>query len=396
MRPFYNPSSGSWVADATRVGYTLVVRPDDDKVAQGLALHLRNALKDAGETGRVLHLAHSGGALITYLAAKHHLTSNETDYIDVATFGAARSITRKYFRNRAVNYYARNDPLLRLDRRAAELLKWAGPEEGDVMEVNYLKHNTTFIFMEGRARAGLRDHSLEGPTYRAALEMEASEFLGRTAATCGGERRRNDIIRQAQHTVRLMRKKAARVTGLRHFFSVPLVLFRKLTARTTGMRGFFSRIVAPPSPIPTTPQPQPYYMDWWEKEMRGTGFANGGPPPNEMAYVETSTDDDEASEGVEILEHQRFPSQQNQNGMDGGAGVQNKTNANGEKLAPPSSDFLGKGGSSWWRGERAAPQVPGSGESIAGNDVNTVEDSEIHCNNSSVDYSASDDKLAES
>ncbi len=367
-----------------------MVRPDDDKVAQGLALHLRKALRDAGETGRVLHLAHSGGALITYLAAKHHLASNETDCIDVATFGAARSITRKYFRNRAVNYYARNDPLIRLDGRASELLKWADPEVGDIMEVNYLKHNTTFIFMEGRARAGLRDHSLEGPTYRAALEIEASEFLGRTATTCGRERRRNDIIKQARHTLRLMRKKAARVTGLRHFFSAPLNVFRKLAARTTGMRGVFSGIVAPLSPIPTTHQPQPYYMDWWEKEIRGVDYANGGPQTNEAAYIETSTDDDEeASEGVESLENQHFPSQQNQTGKDG-AEVQNKT---GEKLAPPSSDFLGKGGSSWWREEHAAPQVTRSSESVAENDVHIVKDTEIQCNNSTVDYAVCDDKL---
>ncbi len=399
VRPFYNPSSGSWVADATRVGYYLVVRPDDDKVAQGLALHLRKALKDSGETGRVLHLAHSGGALITYLAAKHHLTSDETDYIDVATFGAARSITRKYFRNRVVNYYARNDPLIRVDRRAAELLKWAGTEEGDAMEVNYLKHNTTFIFMEGRAGAGLRDHSLEGPTYRAALEMEASEFLGRTA-TCGRERR-IDILRQIRQTVRLMRKNAARVTGLRHFFSSPLTSFRNLTPQSAGTRGFFSRIVAPSSPIPSIPQPQSYYMGWWEKEMRETGMSSERPPSNEVAYIETWTDDDnEVSEGGEgeVLQHQRPPYQHNGNGT--GAVAQNETNTTNNDEYPatvvlPPSVFLGKGGSSnWWRGKRSTQSsLTGSGEPIVvGKDVNIVEYSEIHCKNS-VDYSTSD-KLA--
>ncbi len=379
------------------------MRPDDDKVAQGLALHLQNALKDAGETGRVLHLAHSGGALITYLAAKHHLTSDETDCIDVATFGAARSITRKYFRNRAVNYYARNDPLIRLDRRAAELLKWADPEEGDVMEVNYLKHNTTFIFMEGKARAGLRDHSLEGPTYRTALEMEASEFMGRIA-TCGVERSRSArILSQVRQTVRLMRKKTARVTGLRHFFSSPLIAIRKLTARTTGMRWIFSGIIIPP--IPATPEPQPYYMNWWEKEMRGTCGSSSGSQPNDVAYIETSTDndDDEVSEGGrEILEHhleqhQRFPSQQNGNGIGGEAGIQNKTaDANNNKLVPP--DFLGKGEStSWWRGKRTTPSpLLDSCEPVIGSkdDVIIVKGSkEIHCKNG-IDYSVDDNNLA--
>lgn len=35
--------------------------------------HLAQAVEDVGR-GRVLHIAHSGGALITYLAAQHHLT----------------------------------------------------------------------------------------------------------------------------------------------------------------------------------------------------------------------------------------------------------------------------------------------------------------------------------
>lgn len=38
-----------------------------------LGQHLAQAVDDVGR-GRVLHIAHSGGALITYLAAQHHLT----------------------------------------------------------------------------------------------------------------------------------------------------------------------------------------------------------------------------------------------------------------------------------------------------------------------------------
>lgn len=38
-----------------------------------LGQHLAQAVEDVGR-GRVLHIAHSGGALITYLAAQHHLT----------------------------------------------------------------------------------------------------------------------------------------------------------------------------------------------------------------------------------------------------------------------------------------------------------------------------------
>jgi hypothetical protein len=42
--------------------------------------------------------------------------------ITVLNFGGARSITRKYF-GKAVNYYARNDPILLVNRRAALLMR---------------------------------------------------------------------------------------------------------------------------------------------------------------------------------------------------------------------------------------------------------------------------------
>jgi hypothetical protein len=100
VRAFYNPSSGWFVADLAGAGLDLMRRPDDNAVARALAIHLREALEAAGSEGRVLHLAHSGGALITYLAAKHYLTPAETARIDVVTFGGARSITRKYFSGR--------------------------------------------------------------------------------------------------------------------------------------------------------------------------------------------------------------------------------------------------------------------------------------------------------
>lgn len=41
--------------------------------SSALGQHLAQAVDDVGR-GRVLHIAHSGGALITYLAAQHHLT----------------------------------------------------------------------------------------------------------------------------------------------------------------------------------------------------------------------------------------------------------------------------------------------------------------------------------
>lgn len=45
-----------------------------------LGKHLAQAVEDVG-WGRVLHIAHSGGALITYLAAQHHLTPRRVVFV---------------------------------------------------------------------------------------------------------------------------------------------------------------------------------------------------------------------------------------------------------------------------------------------------------------------------
>ena len=41
-------------------------------------------------------------------------------------------------------------------------------------EVIYLKHNTSFVFLKGRAGDGLTDHYFVGPTYLTALHKEAA------------------------------------------------------------------------------------------------------------------------------------------------------------------------------------------------------------------------------
>ncbi|CAM9618317.1 unnamed protein product, partial [Choristocarpus tenellus] len=179
IRAFYNPSSGWWITDASKAGYNLVRRPAKDNVAQGkshymassLAKHLAKAVGDVGSRARVLHLAHSGGALLTYLAAKHHLSRRQMSQINAVTFGGARSLTRMYFPGRAgvnlqscaqgFDYYARNDPLVMFDRHAAVVMK--GADNGGCQEI-MVKHNTTLVFLEGRARRPLLDHSLGGPT----------------------------------------------------------------------------------------------------------------------------------------------------------------------------------------------------------------------------------------
>ena len=86
----------------------------------GLVSHLRECLQDqrSKADGRVLHLAHSQGALITALASKH-LTAAEKARIEVLTFGAAQSVDASAGFKRAVNYYAMNDPVLYVDVAAA-------------------------------------------------------------------------------------------------------------------------------------------------------------------------------------------------------------------------------------------------------------------------------------
>jgi len=248
VRAFYNPSSGTaffnWIQDAARAGYELVRRPNDLELAKRLAEHLRSALGEVGPTGRVLHLAHSGGAILTYLAAKYHLTTQETDRIDLATFGGGRSMTRKYFKGRVVNYYARNDPLTMVDGRAGALMRHAKKTDNNTFytEVRDRKHNTTFVYLHGIADNPLVDHSMFGPTYERALRMEAENFRARLL-------RLNAAVTVVEASwLRRARKRTAKMTGMRHFWgnSAAVVqanvrVVRKRAARVTNKRGFFSK-----------------------------------------------------------------------------------------------------------------------------------------------------------
>lgn len=80
-----------------------------------LVSHLRFLCKNTGEHGKVLHLCHSQGVLITYLAAKE-LTNDEKSKIEIIAFGGAAAITTGEFPefHRCVNYYSLNDPLLQV------------------------------------------------------------------------------------------------------------------------------------------------------------------------------------------------------------------------------------------------------------------------------------------
>lgn len=245
-------NSGNWVQDATKAGYDLVVKPNDAETAYSLALHLRNILAEVAPNGRVLHIAHSGGAILTYLAAKYHLNGSETSRIDVITLGPGRSITRKYFQGRLVNYYAKNDPVVILDKRAGQLIRRTAQAFNWISEklmrnmsyfsVRDAKHNTSFIFLNAILNNPIQDHSMYGPTYRIALEMEASAFRKRLEAMVA------QSFKQQAHErnlIRKARKTAARITGMHHFWdqlsmAETLRAVRKYSANITNMHGYFS------------------------------------------------------------------------------------------------------------------------------------------------------------
>ena len=197
--------------------------------------------------GRVLHLAHSGGAIMTYLAARYHLTPDETSRIDIATFGGGRSITRKYFRGgRIVNYYSQNDPLLLVDQRASFLSKSLNATttrktvhddtNTTYNEIRDMKHNTTFIFLDGMLNNSILDHGMEGPTYLLALRLEAIEHKKRMKSL-------SSFHEVQKHQFRLIRKRSARITGMHHFWDVipdAVKSLRKQSAWLTFHNGLFS------------------------------------------------------------------------------------------------------------------------------------------------------------
>ena len=129
----YLPSTGSWAKDLTTAAYTLYARPSNYALVDKLTIHLRRLLKEVGPNGRVLHIAHSAGAIITYLSAKYQLTYDERKHIDVICFGGGRSITKKYFPGRRlINYYSQNDPLTLVDVRAGKLIRTGQAMVGDI------------------------------------------------------------------------------------------------------------------------------------------------------------------------------------------------------------------------------------------------------------------------
>ena len=276
VRPFYLPSTGSWVKDAIKAGYILAFRPKEIDLALNLTIHLRTLLDEVKPHGRVLHIAHSAGAIITYLSAKYHLTNEEKSRIDVITFGGGRSLTRKHFPGKLINYYSQNDPLVLIDSRAGKLFRvgtkiiyslfrkyasfptikvWRG-KNSDLNVPNNTtttdstthtnnknniqhkhttptttthtihiqtsdtrisrerhdnKHNTSYIFLPEQSYDIVKDHSLNGPTYLAAIQKEGEIMQIKLKQLILQETYNASIIRY-------IRKASSKVTGTRYFW----------------------------------------------------------------------------------------------------------------------------------------------------------------------------------
>lgn len=152
-----------YLNDLTQAGTQKLGRITEEVTA--LVKHLKEAVAFVGKNGRVIHIAHSQGALITFLAAKQ-LTPMEMNRIEVIAFGGAaalRKTTETPFL-RCMNYYALNDPLL-----------WVVPSAEQALRSG-LVGDTDFVFLAPRVGDPIQDHHLLGPTYFQALSWEGQRY----------------------------------------------------------------------------------------------------------------------------------------------------------------------------------------------------------------------------
>jgi hypothetical protein len=152
-----------YLNDLTQAGTQKLGRITEEVTA--LVKHLKEAVAFVGKNGRVIHIAHSQGALITFLAAKQ-LTPMEMNRIEIIAFGGAaalRQTTETPF-SRCINYYALNDPLL-----------WVVPSAEQALRSG-LVGDSDFVFLAPRIGDPIQDHYLLGPTYFQALSWEGQRY----------------------------------------------------------------------------------------------------------------------------------------------------------------------------------------------------------------------------
>lgn len=118
-----------------------------------------------GKKGRVIHIAHSQGALLTALASRQ-LSVLEMNRIEVIAFGGAAALRRTPQTpfHRCVNYYSVNDPLL-----------FVVPEAEQALRSGYVV-DEEFCFLAPKDGDPIRDHHLLGPTYIQALSWEGRKY----------------------------------------------------------------------------------------------------------------------------------------------------------------------------------------------------------------------------
>lgn len=140
------------------------ITPEVDSLVE----HLRDALAQVGKSGRVIHIAHSQGSVITWLAAKR-LTAEECRRIEIISFGGAATICTSEFQfARCINYYSVNDPILNVVPSAVKTLK-SGFFSGGGMKQE-------IIFLASRTGDPVTDHGLLNPTYLEALMWEGRRY----------------------------------------------------------------------------------------------------------------------------------------------------------------------------------------------------------------------------
>ena len=215
VRYCYNPTQQAhdedmlgYVGDLAQAAAQLVGRITAE--VDSLAQHLRDAVTSVGPRGCVVIVAHSQGALITYLASKQ-LTPKEMGQIEVIAFGGAaalRSTPNTPFR-RCVNYFSVNDPVLLVVPEAAKALR------------SGLVADEEFCFLAPSVGDCIADHNLVGPTYAKALQWEGDLFqlkyrslASRTFRRFFGMRKHQRILDEEQRQHRIAEKQESNASAI--------------------------------------------------------------------------------------------------------------------------------------------------------------------------------------
>jgi len=177
-----------YIGDLTQAGTQKMGRITTE--VDALVKHLKEAINEVGPKGKIIHIAHSQGSLITFLASSK-LTKGEMEQIEIISFGGAASLHRSIERPfiRCVNYYSVNDPLLFVVPNAARALRsgvwggglWSSNNSGVtgsnlVVDETRANDEPEFVFLTPRGGDPILDHSLLGPTYIDALKWEGRRY----------------------------------------------------------------------------------------------------------------------------------------------------------------------------------------------------------------------------